>query len=188
VEAPLAQLARRIASLDSVPLWWQAEKAKRTGPRGDSCLLLAHLTDVMGSCTHAEGGGAPNGGMLIESGAADRMTATSRLLREIAMQEPALCGGPFQTDRQQWTQTGRHGLSAAGRKGPSKTAFRLPSQAPDNVTAVKPFGFGLYTSPATSRGRSMWRASCPRPVSAIPPALAYLALECGERRGRRRNR
>lgn len=154
----LELLSRRIGELDDTPLWWQASENREAWDDGRRvCVWITHFTHVIRRYTdtfidHEAGSDA-----MIDPAAADAMTASSRLLGDIAEHEPSLNVGPVQTHRQHWTRTARDALPSGEIEAPREGAFIAPSLDRDHKPDVKPFGLGLYTSTATSAGRSMWR-------------------------------
>jgi hypothetical protein len=94
-------------------------------------------------------------GALIAPAIADKMVKTSRLLNDIAAYEPSLIGGLLRADRQHWTAVAEDGERVSAQ--PCAACFLVPSVTVDEGAAVKPQGMGLYTSTATSEGKSMWR-------------------------------
>lgn len=146
-------LARRISELDRVPY------SGGITPDGDMRNLpLAQFVWVMESVTEPFMRFEAGKGASIDPATADEMVGTSSLLRTIAEYDQSLIVGPLKADRQHWIYVteGDEALDAAATE-PHPQCFVMPSAAKDRVSAMKPRGVGLYTSTATSVGRSMWR-------------------------------
>jgi hypothetical protein len=111
---------------------------------------------------------------VIAPDAADEITASCRLLSELARDEPGLVGGPMARRSQHWIAVGRPAShdelprpdelpapdempAPSGVPGPARSRFVDAHAAASIAPSTKPFDLGLYTSTATRRGRSMWR-------------------------------
>jgi hypothetical protein len=153
VDRSEAALSRRIEELDAVPLlgsdWPRDVKSKERY----LAARLGHFISVMRrwTDTYVEVEVGPRA--TIAPGAADALASRSRLLAEIERSDSSLIAGPLDKTVQHWTPTGR---SAWNGEPPSEERFIAPQV--DQPAAVKPFGFGLYTSTASAAGVSMWRA------------------------------
>jgi hypothetical protein len=160
VKSSLKLLSCRIRELDETALRWQAPEGPPLSAHQLRILSwITHFTNVMSVYTDAFMDCEVDGSAVIDPAVADAMTASSRLLADIAEYEPSLTAGPLQHDHQHWTRTGKHALKIHNTPAPPDEAdFVRPSAAPDQLAYVKPFGVGLYTSTATSAGCSMWRA------------------------------
>jgi hypothetical protein len=95
--------------------------------------------------------------VVLEPRAADEITAECRLLNEIARTDPDVVRGPLDQRRQQWIGTAKRSV---GEVPPELTPQSFVSaDAPGSVRpSTKPADLGIYSSTATSDGRSMWRA------------------------------
>jgi hypothetical protein len=146
-------LSRRVEELDAEP------QIDSEWPRDVRCVerfaaaRLGHFVSVMSRWTDAVVEIEVGPGATITPAAADAQVNGSRLLAEIEEFDASLVTGPMDRARQHWTPSGR---SAWSGEGPSQTGF-IGLRA-DRLAAVKPFGFGLYTSTSSVTGISMWRA------------------------------
>jgi hypothetical protein len=148
----LEMLRERVAALDSAPLI-------AVGSLPD--WRAAHFVWVMAHCTFPGPPVEPGEGAEVSPAEADELTATSRLLRDIAADDPNVVDGPLLRARQHWIGTARHTEAPAQVPTPSSGEFLAPGAmsrvaAPVNALA-KPFGLGLFTATALRNGRSMWR-------------------------------
>jgi hypothetical protein len=153
-------LERRIGELDTAPLWSGASEIQtRRDDWPKTCSLIVHFADIMSGHTDSFMDCEAGHHATIDPGVADEMTASCRLLKTLAAQEPGLTKGPMRVDRQHWIATGSR---AMGRDGmplrPSESNFVEPCLALIGERDVQPFHLGLYTSTAASCGWSMWRA------------------------------
>ena len=148
----LEMLRERLAALDSAPLIadqflpdWRA----------------AHFAWVMASCTYPGPAVAPGELVDVSPAAADELIATSRLLRDIAAEDPSVVDGPLRRARQHWIGTGRHAEAPSRVPRPRSGEFLAPAAmsrvAAPVVALAKPFGLGLFTATALHHGRGMWR-------------------------------
>jgi hypothetical protein len=156
----LELLSRRLAELDALPLRYQAVPSNHTiADNYDAYAEITHFATTMSAYTRVLMNCEVGSRATIEPGDADALTANARLLRAIAQHDAHLVTGPLLAKRQHWTRTGRHAVSAdTVPPPPRRIAFITPSSTLGQKPEVKPFRFGLYTSTATSVGRSMWRA------------------------------
>jgi hypothetical protein len=146
-------LARRIAELDKVPY------IGGVAPDGDTRNLpLAHFVWVMQSATEPFMKFEAGKGAVIDPAMADEMVKDSRLLNTIAEYDASLTAGPLRADRQHWIYIadGDEVPDSVSTR-PYQECFAMPSAAIEQAPAIKPQSIGLYTSTATSVGRSMWR-------------------------------
>jgi hypothetical protein len=159
MQRSLNLLDRRIRELDEMPLW--------SDPAVDSTLSkvqrsmsrqISHFANILAWYTDTFIEEEAGYNALIDSVKADEAVARSRLLQEIAKDEPELISGPLRVDRQHWVRTGRHDLLPDGDPiAPCESRFVAPS-APNEDVGIKPFHRGFYTSTVTIAGCSMWRS------------------------------
>jgi hypothetical protein len=128
------------------------------GGRLGTTAPLVGFVRVMETYTHTAMDEIAGEGAEIDPRLADAIVSDSSLLRWMASLEPAVTVPPLRRDRQLWTETGPFGSTAARHPAaPNPADFVGPEAAPSQPSAAKPFGFGLYTSTATSNGTSMWQ-------------------------------
>jgi hypothetical protein len=147
-------LSRRIEELDAEPLL-DADWPQTVMSAGERYAAgrLGHFVSVMRRWTDAFVEIEVGPRATISPDSADALASRSRLLSEIEIFDPSLVNGPMDSAMQHWTTIGR---SAYNGEPPSEERFIPPPS--DQRTAVKPSGFGLYTSTASAAGVSMWRA------------------------------
>ena len=135
---------------------------------------LSHFVSVMSGWTDAVVDVEVGPGATIAPGTADAQISRSRLLAEIEAFDASLVIGPMDRARQHWTPSGLAAWSRqAARSGeaPSEANFIAPQA--DRLAAVKPFGFGFYTSTSSVTGISMWRAFLGLEDSHTSPLPSY---------------
>jgi hypothetical protein len=88
----------------------------------------------------------------------DAIVGTCRLIADIAKNDSSLVKGPLRLASQHWIRTNLRPTPGGIVPPLAETEFVRPDQVFSPVHSPKPFGVGLFTSTATSGGKSMWRS------------------------------
>jgi hypothetical protein len=111
----------------------------------------------------------PPGWATIEAGIADELVQSSRLLSQIADDEPSIAVGPI-SPAQHWIPTNRGAEATTAANAPAITRFIDPAIRPDpRASAHHLRGGGLYTSSVSRTGKGMWELFLEIYPSALTP-------------------